>query len=155
MTLAQVTERLDDYDDQLMIWARARGRADLTPDTEAVVAPELEDGGVWWNERGLMYVLEVDLAKDAIRVWRQDHGGAEPSAAQRCTAVLYYAVNDAFLKENGSPMGPDLKRDLHEANLSWPRVMKPASGVWVVGVRLLRCCRPRTAAAGGRPQGRP
>jgi hypothetical protein len=47
-----------------------------------------------------MYVLEVDLAKDAIRVWRQDHDGAEPSAAQRCAAVMYYAVHDAFLEED-------------------------------------------------------
>src|ERR671918_2682330 len=46
MTLSQVAQRLDSYDDELMIWARARiDLADLTPDTEAVVAPELEDAG--------------------------------------------------------------------------------------------------------------
>ena len=102
--LAQVIERLDDYDDELMIWARVRpDLADLVPDTEAVVAPALEDDSTWWEERGLSYVLEVDLAKDAIRVWRQDHDGAEPSAAQRCAAVIYYAVNDADLEEDAEP----------------------------------------------------
>jgi hypothetical protein len=82
-----------------MIWARARtDLADLTPDSEAVVAPQLEDDGVWWAERGLSYVLEVELAKEAIQVWRQWRDGAEPSAAQRCAAVIHYAVNDAYLE---------------------------------------------------------
>jgi hypothetical protein len=99
MTLRQVIQRLESYDDELTIWARARtDLADLTPDTEAMVAPALEDDSTWWAERGLSYVLEVDIAKDAIRVWRQDRGGAEPSAAQHCAALIYYAVNDAFLE---------------------------------------------------------
>lgn len=60
LTLAQVVQQLDGYDDELMIWAPARtDLADLTPDTEAVVAPQLEDDGVWWAERGLSYVLEM------------------------------------------------------------------------------------------------
>jgi hypothetical protein len=43
-------------------------------------------------------VLELDVAKEAIEVWRQDRDGAEPSAAERCAAVIHYAVNDAFLE---------------------------------------------------------
>jgi glutamine---fructose-6-phosphate transaminase (isomerizing) len=74
------------------------GRLDLTPDTEAVVAPARQDDSTWWEERWLSYVLEVDVAKEAIEVWRQDHDGAEPSAAERCAAVIHYAVNDAFLE---------------------------------------------------------
>lgn len=110
MTLAQVLQQLDDYDDELMIWVRAQTKADLTADTEAIVAPELEDGVVWWEERGLSYVLEVGLAKDAIRVWQQDHAKAEPSAAQRCAAVIHYAVNDAFLEDDGGPAdGPEVE----------------------------------------------
>ena len=98
MTLRQVVERLDSYNDELMIWARVQTKDDLTSDTEAVVASARQDDSSWWEERGLSYVLEVDLAKDAIRVWRQGHDGAEPSAAQRCAAVIHYAVNDAFLE---------------------------------------------------------
>ena len=98
MTLRQVVQRLDSYNDELMIWARVHSKDDLTPDIEAVVAPARQDDSSWWEERGLSYVLEVDLAKDAIRVWRQGHDGAEPSAAQRCAAVIHYAVNDAFLE---------------------------------------------------------
>jgi hypothetical protein len=108
MTLAEIVQRLDDYDDESLIWARARTKADLTPDTEAVVAPELEDDGIRWEERGLSYVLEVDLAKEVIEVWRQWHGGAEPSAAQRCAAVIHYAVNDAYLEDDhDSTDGPE------------------------------------------------
>jgi hypothetical protein len=110
MTLAQVLQQLDDYDEELMIWARVRTKADLTADTEAIVAPGLEDGVVWWEVRGLSYVLEVELAKDAIRVWRQDHANVEPSAAQRCAAVIHYAVNDAFLEDDGGPAdGPEVE----------------------------------------------
>jgi hypothetical protein len=104
MTLAQVVQRLDDYEDELMIWARARlDLADLAPDTEAVVAPALEDDSTWWEERGLSYVLEVDLAKEVIEVWRQDRDGADPSTAQACAAVIHYAVNDAYLEIGADP----------------------------------------------------
>jgi hypothetical protein len=99
LTLIQVVQQLDCYDDGLLIWARARtDLADLTPDCEALVAPGLEDDGVWWQERGLSYVLEVELAKEAIQVWRQWRDGAEPSAAQRCATVIHYALNDAYLE---------------------------------------------------------
>ena len=98
LTLAQVVQQLDGYDDELMIWARARtDMADLTPDTEVVVGPQLEDDGVWWAERGLSHVLEVELAKEAIEVWRQWRDGAEPSAAQRWAVVIHYAIHDAYL----------------------------------------------------------
>lgn len=98
MMLRQVVQRLDSYNDELMIWARVQTKDDLTPDTEAVVAPARQDDSTWWEERGLSYVLEVDAAKEAIEVWRQDRDGAEPSAAERCAAVIHYAVNDAFLE---------------------------------------------------------
>jgi hypothetical protein len=65
LMLAQIVQQLDGYDDELMIWARARtDLADLTPDSEAVVAPQLKDDRVWWAERGLSYVLEVELARE-------------------------------------------------------------------------------------------
>jgi hypothetical protein len=107
LTLAQVVQQLDGYDDELLIWARARtDLADLTPDTEAVVAPGLEDDEVWWEERRLSYVLEVGLAKQAIQVWRQWRNGAEPSATQRCATVIHYAVNDAYLElDANAPAG--------------------------------------------------
>ena len=98
ITLRQVVQRLDSYSDELMIWARVQTKDDLTPDTEAVVAPARQDDSIWWEERGLSYVLEVDVAMEAIKVWRQDRDGAEPSAAERCAAVIHYTVNDAFLE---------------------------------------------------------
>ena len=90
MTLRQVVQRLDSYNDELMIWARVQTKDDLTPDTEAVVAPARQDDSTWWEERGLSYVLEVDVAKEAIEVWRQDRDGAEHrprSAARRSSTT--------------------------------------------------------------------
>lgn len=107
MTLRQVIQRLDSYDDELM--NLGTGPDQGRPDTEAVVAPALQDDSTWWEERGLSYVLEVDVAKEAIEVWWQDHDGAEPSAAERCAAVIHYAVNDAFLEVDGheAAAGPE------------------------------------------------
>jgi hypothetical protein len=47
---------------------------------------------------GCRTCLKWMVAKEAIEVWRQDRDGAEPSAAERCAAVIHYAANDAFLE---------------------------------------------------------
>jgi hypothetical protein len=98
LTLAQIVQQLDGYDDESLIWARARtDLADLTPDTEAVVAPELENGGVWWEERGLSYVLEVGWPRRRSR-----SGGSgvtelsrrPPSAARRSSTTPSHRERD-------------------------------------------------------------
>ena len=79
------------------------GRADPLDGRSPTRAGHGAGGGsrlppAWWG-CGLSYVLEVELAKEAIRVWREHRAGAEPSSAQRYAAVIYYAVNDAFLED--------------------------------------------------------
>ena len=46
----------------------------------------------------LEYMLEVSIAKDVIRVWREWRGGRKPTPAEMCEAVIYYAEHDAFLE---------------------------------------------------------
>jgi hypothetical protein len=98
MTLAEALQNLDSYPDDLTIWAPVRtDLADLTADTPVVVEHGPQDGSTSWRERGLSYVLEVDIAKDVLKVWGQWRGGTTPTVPQMCQAVIHYAKNDAFL----------------------------------------------------------
>jgi hypothetical protein len=47
MTLRQVVQWLDSYNDELMIWTRVQTKDDLSPDTEAVVAPARQDDSTY------------------------------------------------------------------------------------------------------------
>lgn len=47
---------------------------------------------------GLAYMLEVDLAIEAIDVWERWHG-RPATAKDRCRAVVHYATYDSFLEE--------------------------------------------------------
>jgi hypothetical protein len=67
------------------------------------VATEGEDGSPPPSAEGLRYFLEVSIAKDAIRVWQQWRDGAVPSLDEKVAAVVYYAVNDAFLPLTADP----------------------------------------------------
>ena len=49
---------------------------------------------------GLDYLLEVDLARDSIRVWREWRE-AEPSTQDSCRAVIHYVQYDAYLPASG------------------------------------------------------
>jgi len=48
---------------------------------------------------GMKYLLEVELAKEVIQVWRDWRNGKEPSPLEKYQAVLYYEENDAYLNE--------------------------------------------------------
>lgn len=63
-----------------------------TADSEAVTLPDESDPA------GLAYLLEVELAVEAIDVWQEWHGrSATPD--DRCRAVIHYATHDAYLEE--------------------------------------------------------
>jgi hypothetical protein len=42
-------------------------------------------------------VLQVRLAKEALSVWSKSRKNRLPSLRERYEAVLYYALNDAFI----------------------------------------------------------
>ena len=44
-----------------------------------------------------IYFLEVDIAKEAVRVWSEWRGGITPTLEDKLAAVIHYALNDSFL----------------------------------------------------------
>ncbi|MGP3975903.1 hypothetical protein ACTWQF_18205 [Streptomyces sp. 8N114] len=62
-----------------------------TADSSATVAS--------WDAppRNLAYLLEVELARDVLRVWSAWRDGASPGVLERCPAIIHYAEHDAYL----------------------------------------------------------
>ena len=88
MKLLDVIARLHEFDDAHAIYA-ARD-PEWTQSSRAAV-------GLERDANGLAYVLEVAAAKDAVRAWSEARKHRLPSLRERYEAVLYYALNDAFL----------------------------------------------------------
>jgi|tagenome__1003787_1003787.scaffolds.fasta_scaffold20539343_2 hypothetical protein len=95
MTLRQLIEQLDELDDALLLYAE--GGVHAGPDSTAVAACEPEDGSVPPGAEGMAYVLEVDGARDVVRVWQEWRDGRVPTTDDKCDAILHYARQDAFL----------------------------------------------------------
>ena len=95
MKLIDVVDRLAEFDEDLTIYV---GDVDVASgEAEATVDYETDDGEPPDRARGMRYLLEVSLAKDAIRVWSEWRAGAEPSIEQKIEAVVHYAKHDAFI----------------------------------------------------------
>jgi len=86
MTLRDVIARLDEFEAGETIFAESP-----TPTAQAVVAPEHA------SPAGLNYLLEVDLAREAIEVWQAWRPGQAPRVEDKLAAVIYYAEHDAWL----------------------------------------------------------
>jgi hypothetical protein len=48
------------------------------------------------TESGHDYLLEVDLAREAVEVWSAWRGGATPTPEDAALAVIYYGEHDAY-----------------------------------------------------------
>ena len=94
MKLSEVIQNLDGFDAEQAIYVTA-----MSPDADAVVDYETDDGDVPPSAIGMHYLLEVSIARDSIRVWSQWRDG-QPTADERTQAVFYYAKNDAFMPTN-------------------------------------------------------
>jgi len=92
MTLRDVIGRLDEFGADETIFAES-----ATPAARAVVAAEPADGSPPSGALGLRYLLEVRLAREAIRVWEAWRPGVTPSLEDKLAAVTYYADHDAWL----------------------------------------------------------
>ena len=107
MTLRDVVDQLDALPNSDTIYAEdlasVEERGGSVADARAVVTTEGEDGLPPPSAEGLRYFLEVRIAKEAIRVWCQWRDGAVPSLDEKLAAVVYYAVNDAFLPLTAEP----------------------------------------------------
>ena len=87
-SLADVLQRLDSFNDDHTIYVVDEPP---TADTPAYVGLEGSEP-VGWS-----YLLEVDLARDVLDVWRGWRDQREPSREDAVAAVVYYATNDAYL----------------------------------------------------------
>ena len=93
MRLRELATRLDDLADDLTIYIEQNAHRSGT--SEVVVARE-RDTDPDWRPDGFQYFLEVDLAKEVVRVWSAWRGGQRPSSGQAAEALLHYAVHDAY-----------------------------------------------------------
>lgn len=92
MILKEVIEKLDSFDADQTIYVHAN-----TPDSEAVVDYETDDGDLPASAIGMRYLLEVCVARDAIRVWSEWRDGRQPTLEEKTQAVIYYSEKDAFM----------------------------------------------------------
>lgn len=92
-TLRQLLAHFDTLDDDATIYA-ARP---WSSSSKAVSCHEDDAEARAAIEAGLEYMLEVNLAQDAIRAWGERRRGKTPTLAQQCDAVIYYAEHDAHI----------------------------------------------------------
>jgi hypothetical protein len=85
-TLAELVTRLDDLNDELVIFAVRPWDAD----SEAVAVLDFE------APEGFSYVLEVPTAAETLHVWSAWRAGKAPEAEEAVAAVLHYAEHDAY-----------------------------------------------------------
>ena len=95
MTLADIIEKLNDFDDNLTIYAERNPQ--WSGASNAVVCLENENGEVIDAPPSLSYLLEVDIAKEVMEVWIDWHK-RKPSTEEKCSAIIYYAENDAYIE---------------------------------------------------------
>lgn len=88
--MGELVSRLDAVDDNLTVYVPSRDS--ISAELPIELVDEEGDG----PSAGMTYLLEVDLVKDVIRVWREWRGGRNPDLRQACEAVSYYASHDAF-----------------------------------------------------------
>ena len=81
---------LDRIDDDLTIYV-ASGQP-ITLLVPAILVDEAAAGA----PEGMTYLLEVHLARDVLRVWKEWRGGQKPTAEQACSAVAFYSSHDAY-----------------------------------------------------------
>lgn len=46
---------------------------------------------------GLTYILEVDLFRNVLEVWKNARNGKEPTLEEKYRAIIYYVEMDAYL----------------------------------------------------------
>jgi hypothetical protein len=89
-TLRDVVKRLDQLDDEWVIYTDGSSPAARA----AVLTDDVQKKS---EAAGLRYFLEVALAKDAVVVWSEWRGGAEPTIDDKLMAISHYATHDAYL----------------------------------------------------------
>lgn len=92
MTLKEAIDKIAEYDRDQTIFV-----ANYSADADTVIDFENDDGTFPESASSLLYLLEVSLALDVIRVWSQWRNNQEPTLDQKVEAVLHYARHDTFI----------------------------------------------------------
>lgn len=113
-TLRELLSSLAQLDDELTIYSTESP----TPDSPAIAKVEPESGELRDEATGLVYLVEVFLAKEVAAVWRDWRDGREPTPDELCEAVVFYAERDAYLPIDSTArpasLDPDqVPKDLH------------------------------------------
>ena len=90
-TLDEIPEG-DPYEVEPTIFARKP----WTVDSQAIVLNEDAVNSVAPSAPDFGYLLEVDLAKEVIRVWSDWRDGAAPTLEEATQAVIFYAEYDSY-----------------------------------------------------------
>lgn len=92
MTLNDVIKQLDSLDDENTIYVKKP----WSPDSEAIVATEPDEGGVPDEAAKINaeYFLEIFLANEFLEGWLSNLD-QEPSVKDQCLRLIKYAENDA------------------------------------------------------------
>jgi hypothetical protein len=94
VTLADVLDRISEYENDLVIFAEAQpawsehSSASMLPVSSDIPAPE--------EIAGMRYLVEVGLAKEVIRIWSAWREGKLPTQREKCDAVIFYADYDSY-----------------------------------------------------------
>lgn len=99
MNFGQALKAFDGFDAEQTIYVRENGS--INAESEVVIDFYSDDGEPPASAAGMKYLLEVSLARDAIRVWSEWRDGRIPSIEEQIDAVVYYAENDAFKPAEG------------------------------------------------------
>jgi hypothetical protein len=78
---------LDTVDDDLVIYGQPTPT--WLPTSQVALHRNLSEGDLPPELDGMAYMLEVDLAKEVVDVWRDWHQGKEPTLDGKCAAVIY------------------------------------------------------------------
>ncbi len=100
MKLLDLINRIDEFDNDSVIFVPINTRPE--ENTEVLVRKIIiidEPPGIQTPD-GMQYLLEVELAKEVIQVWKDWRNGKEPTLQEKYQAVLYYAKHDAYLVED-------------------------------------------------------
>ncbi len=92
MTLLEAIRDLDSLDEKSTIYAAAP----WTADSQAIIAPEPDTGGLPAEAQklGLKYFLEVFIARGFLEGWVGSLDG-RPTTQEKVERLIQYAINDA------------------------------------------------------------
>ena len=97
-SLAEIVHQLEGLDSDAVIFAEQPWQGD----TRAMVVA-VDDAESMAEQQDLIYLLEVDLAREVLEVWSAWRNDRQPSPAEAVAAIVYYAQRDAFMPVEHQP----------------------------------------------------